>query len=61
MMPFFNWNAGPGERILSHRFYIFWAINIPMSVFLCASLSLLIKIREKRREKRLEVRVGSAN
>lgn len=31
-MSMFNWNAKAGETVVSHRFWIYWAITVPITI-----------------------------
>lgn len=31
-MPFFDWNAATGSAILNQRFWIYWAVTIPLTL-----------------------------
>jgi hypothetical protein len=51
-MPFFKWDAKDGEPVVNHRFYIFWAITIPLSVFIFAQLQMWLMLRKRRMPKK---------
>ncbi|KAI9729750.1 MAG: hypothetical protein M1834_006701 [Cirrosporium novae-zelandiae] len=31
-MPFFNWDARPGKAVLGDRFWIYWAVTVPLTL-----------------------------
>ena len=31
-MPLFNWSAEPGEAVINQRFWIYWAIVLPLTI-----------------------------
>ncbi|MCJ1353429.1 MAG: hypothetical protein MMC33_003415 [Icmadophila ericetorum] len=30
-VPLFNWNAGPDEQVLNGRFWVYWAVTLPLT------------------------------
>lgn len=53
-MPFFNWDAKDGEPVVNRRFYIFWAINIPLTLIVLVQLNLWLSFRNRlNRERRM--------
>lgn len=46
-MPFFKWDAKDGEPLVNHRFYIFWAINIPLSVVIFLQLYMWLVFQNR--------------
>jgi hypothetical protein len=42
-MSMFNWNAGPGERVVSSRFWVYWAIAAPLTVVIGALVIFYLK------------------
>jgi hypothetical protein len=35
--PLFNWDAGPGETVVIARFWIYWAVTVPLTLVTIAS------------------------
>jgi O-antigen/teichoic acid export membrane protein len=52
---FFEWSASGSETVLSHRFWIYWAITIPLTAITVAAW-LLWTQREERLHKEQELK-----
>jgi hypothetical protein len=47
-MPLFNWDAPRGESVLKSRFWVFWAVTIPLTLAVIGVWWLWMLWRESR-------------
>ena len=52
-MGMFNFQSSPNEIILSRYFWLYWAIAIPLTLFVMAVWLLWYRWQEKREKKRM--------
>ncbi|KAM0716700.1 hypothetical protein Q7P37_008145 [Cladosporium fusiforme] len=47
-MGMFDWKAAPGGRVVSDRFWIYWAFTAPITVLLLICFFVFVMVREKQ-------------
>ena len=47
-MPLFNWSADSGQDVLTNRFWVYWALTIPLTVVVMAIWWIWIGWRERK-------------
>jgi hypothetical protein len=40
----FNWNATEGEKVIQDRFYIYWAVTIPLTIVVLAVWTIWVRV-----------------
>ena len=55
-MSMFNWAAAPGERVVSQRFWVYWAFTIPITIIIVVAFNMfvLVHIEGDRPETKFE-------
>ncbi|KAK3650334.1 hypothetical protein LTR56_006310 [Elasticomyces elasticus] len=43
----FNWNAEPGQNVVGHRFWIYWAFTIPITICVVAYFVIFVLVSDK--------------
>lgn len=51
-MPLFRWDAGPSNDVVNHRFWIYWAVAVPLTIVTFFTWLLWFKFEatQERRE-----------
>jgi hypothetical protein len=58
-MPLFEWNGDPGTSVLSDRFWVYWAVTLPLTaVILFIWLTWLVWTTKNRRDADNRARFG---
>ena len=52
-VPFFQWDADKGEKVLSGRFWIYWAVVVPLTIL--TVVPFIVWTRQKRAAHRREL------
>ena len=47
-MPLFDWQAARGSPVVTHRFWIYWAITIPLTIVVVAIWFVWIAMKASR-------------
>jgi hypothetical protein len=42
-IPMFNWDATEGEKVVENRFYIYWAVTIPLTIVVLAVWAIWVR------------------
>jgi hypothetical protein len=59
-IPFFNWDATEGEKVINNRFYIYWVVTIPLTIVVLAAWGIWVRaiLRTYSRE---DAKIGISN
>ena len=60
-MPLFNWQADTGDLVVSTRFWVYWAISIPLTVVVVLLWIIWIRMTDRRRRKEDEERAQASD
>lgn len=47
-MPLFDWTAKNGDNVTGDRFWIYWAVTVPLTVVVLALLFIWFRIHDQR-------------
>jgi len=50
-MPIFNWQADSGTTVVSHRFWIYWAITVPLTIVVVLVWFIWIQRKDARHQR----------
>lgn len=58
-MGMFDWHAAPGNKVVSDRFWIYWAFTAPITVLLLICFFSFVWVRNKTKEEGNGLKYGA--
>ena len=47
-MPLFDWSSAPGDSVLNERFWLYWAVTLPMTIAVLSAWWLWKEWRQRK-------------